>query len=202
TARPRINRVLPAGNPASRNARRAARWNSGSMSMDVSTPPSPRPAMPRSRYRPLTPAPVPSSTTAFAPTVVARNRSAAPVDGAAAQLGRPGPGGGHHVVLRKVAVDSLGGTGHSCRLAPSPGTPVKARRKAHLGRIRLLRLLSADSHQSRNDNGHSERHRENRGGGVRRARSGNYLTGGNRNGSTGVVPSDKPDGGASTADRK
>jgi hypothetical protein len=68
---------LPA-KPASRYASRASCWRSGSVSTVVSTPSR---RIPRSRWMPDTPVPVPISTTDFASPAAASSRSAAPVPG-------------------------------------------------------------------------------------------------------------------------
>jgi len=65
--------------PASTNSRRAMRWYPASTSIVVSTPSE---RMPRSSQSPLTPVPVPISTTERAPPAAASKRSVAPAAGA------------------------------------------------------------------------------------------------------------------------
>src|SRR5436305_1268167 len=72
-------RVRDAGYPASWKIRRAIRWCSASRSIVVSTPSG---RMPPRSQRPLTPVPVPISTTARAAQAAASRRNAAPAPGA------------------------------------------------------------------------------------------------------------------------
>ena len=92
-------------------AARAMRWCSGSTSIEVSTPSG---RMPRSNHRPERPVPVPTSTTARAVTADARKRSAEPTPAEIGTHAEHAAGGariGHHVVLREVGVDEIGGIG-------------------------------------------------------------------------------------------
>src|SRR6476469_2031558 len=77
-ARPVITRVRWWATPADAYASLADRWFSASMSMVVRMPSE---GMPSSSQSPETPAPVPTSTTALAPTAAAIIRRAAPPPG-------------------------------------------------------------------------------------------------------------------------
>src|SRR4051794_9715240 len=77
-AEPLINRNRVGAMPASANASRAARWFSPSTSIETSWPSV---AMPPGRYRPDTPAPVPTSTTERALVATASTRNSAPPAG-------------------------------------------------------------------------------------------------------------------------
>src|SRR6266545_2332838 len=88
-------RVRDAGYPASRKMRRAIRWCSASTSIVVNTPSA---RMPARSQRPLTPVPVPISTTARAPP-----------DRDQADLVRQGPGDLEGPVLGDVVLGEVPG---------------------------------------------------------------------------------------------
>ena len=142
-------------------AARPRRWCSGSTSIEVSTPSA---AIPRSSHSPLTPAPVPISTTARAPIARGQERAGrrrrAAADRGAAAARRPRAAREQHVVLGEVALDvgvdrravhgAVRTAGHGrkgyCAGRRSPAGA--ARRAAACRPRRFHRMLSVGSHAS------------------------------------------------------